>query len=160
MLQPENNNNSKFSAFFSSFFTKLSKVFSLIWQPVRWLLRQLFGNIAWQQPAWIGWSGRQAKRGAVAARANPKRSLIGLLILALLIGGGWYGYRWWQAQPKPVEVTFKVDNPGRTEIELEDPAARMPKPVVITFDDSAATLAAVGKDVIEGITGSPAVAGV
>ncbi|MFC5473987.1 MG2 domain-containing protein [Paraherbaspirillum soli] len=142
--------------FFLNFF---GIVLMVIWTPLRWLLRQVFGNLNWQAPAWLHWSARRGFAAAVGVRRHPRKALIGLAAVLLLAGGGWYGYHWWQARPKPVEVTFKAVNPGRTEIEQDDPANRLPKPLLIKFDHSAATLAAVGKDVSSGITVSPAIAG-
>jgi uncharacterized protein YfaS (alpha-2-macroglobulin family) len=96
--------------------------------------------------------------GAIA-RANPRGSLIALTSLVLVAGAGWYGYQWWQAQPKPLEVTFKVADPARTEIEREEPDQRKPKPLVVTFDHSVAPLALVGKDIAMGVTMQPALQG-
>ncbi|MFJ2988765.1 alpha-2-macroglobulin [Collimonas sp. NPDC087041] len=163
MPQPDDMKSSspnKLLGLFSTLLKAVLAVLLLIWTPFKWVLRQVFGNIAWQAPAWASWTGRNVRAGAAAACRQPRRSLAALLCLLLLAGGGWYGYRWWQAQPKPVEVVLKVSNPGRTEIEQEDPANRLPKPLLISFDHSVATLASVGKDVTGGITVSPAIAGV
>ena len=131
----------------------------LLWRPLAWLCLHLFGRLDWQAPAWGRWVGRAGRRGRATLRANPRASMAALLALALLAGGSWYGYRWWQAQPKPLEVTFKVTAPARTEIENEDAEARKPRPAVIVFDHSVAPLSQVGKDAATGVTLSPALAG-
>ena len=135
----------------------------LVWRPFKWLATGLFGQLHWQAPAWMRWSadkcGFAANGLGSRIKAHPRKSLALLAILASLGGAGWYGYQWWQAQPKPVEVTFEVTEPARTEIEAEEEDARKPKPLVITFDHSVAPLAGVGKDVSAGITVSPALAG-
>jgi hypothetical protein len=38
-----------------------------------------------------------------------------LLALALLTVGGWFGHAWWQARPKPVEVSLTVSAPALTD---------------------------------------------
>ena len=131
----------------------------LVWRPLAWLFPRMFGRIEWQAPAWGRWVGDAGRRGGATARANPRAAASGVLLVALLAAGGWYGYRWWQALPKPVEVHFKVTAPARTEIEAEDAEARKPKPAVIAFDQSVAPLSQVGKDVAAGITLAPALAG-
>ncbi|MEC5218222.1 uncharacterized protein YfaS (alpha-2-macroglobulin family) [Actimicrobium sp. GrIS 1.19] len=124
------------------------------------LLALLFGRVSWQAPGWLRWSGSMLGRSATAMRAAPRKSAAGLLMLALLAAAGWYGYQWWQARPKPVEVTFQIVAPARTEIESDDAAARLPKHVVINFSKSVAPLALIGKDVRSGITVKPNPAGV
>jgi uncharacterized protein YfaS (alpha-2-macroglobulin family) len=131
----------------------------LVWRPLAWLFPRMFGRLEWQAPAWGRWIGDAGRRGGATVRANPRAAASGLLLVALLAAGGWYGYRWWQALPKPVEVTFKVTGPARTEIEAEEAEARKPKPAIIAFDQSVAPLSQVGKDVAAGIALSPALAG-
>jgi uncharacterized protein YfaS (alpha-2-macroglobulin family) len=132
---------------------------ALFWRPLAWLCVRLFGRFDWQAPAWGRWVAGAGRRGGATLRANPRASMAALLALALLAGASWYGYRWWQAQPKPLEVTFEVTAPARTEIESEDAEARKPRPAVIVFDHSVAPLSLVGKDVVAGIALSPALAG-
>jgi uncharacterized protein YfaS (alpha-2-macroglobulin family) len=131
----------------------------LVWRPLAWLCLRLFGRLDWQAPAWARWIGRGARRTGAAMRANPRGTAAVLALIALLAAGGWYGHAWWKAQPKPLEVTFKVTAPPRTEIESEQAEARAPKPAVILFDHSVAQLSQVGKDVAASVTLSPALAG-
>jgi hypothetical protein len=133
------------------------------WRSLKWLAFHLFGEIRWQAPAWMGWSARKGSAAAYGlgnwTKTNPRKALAILALVALAVVGGWYGYKWWQAQPKPVEVTFEIIEPDRTEIEADDADARKPKPLVIKFDHSVAPLAEVGKDVAAGITVKPALPG-
>lgn len=150
-----------------SFFKKLGALicwlWMVIWRPLKWLATRLFGELHWQAPAWMRWIGGKCGFAAEGLgsriKANPKRALLAVAVLAALGAGGWYGYKWWQAQPKPVEVTFKLTEPKRTEIEAEDEEGRKPKPLFIKFDHSVAPLAGVGKDVAAGIVASPALPG-
>lgn len=137
----------------------LSTCLAIIWLPIKWLLIHLFGHFQWQAPAWAQYSGRGLHKASQKIKANPRTSLVALVIVIALAAGGWYGYRWWQAQPKPLEVTFEVKSPGRTEIEAENPEQRKPKPLSIVFDHSVAPLANVGKDITIGVKTSPAISG-
>jgi uncharacterized protein YfaS (alpha-2-macroglobulin family) len=131
----------------------------LLWRPLAWLCVRLFGRLDWQAPAWGRWVAGAGRRGRATIRGNPRAASAVLLACALLAGAGWYGYQWWKAQPKPLEVSFKVSAPTRTEIESEDAEARKPKPVVIVFDHSVAPLSQAGKDVAAGVGLTPALAG-
>jgi uncharacterized protein YfaS (alpha-2-macroglobulin family) len=150
---------------------RLLRIFSLIWKivftpvllawlPLAWILRQLFGKLDWQAPAWQRWTLHGVRQASVAILRRPGRFLLLLLVVALLATSAWYGYRWWQARPKPVEVTFKVRDPARTEIEQEEAEDRLPKLLQIRFDHSVAPLAESGKDISAGISTAPALAGV
>lgn len=132
----------------------------LVWRPLAWLCLRLFGRLDWQAPGWARAVAGGGRRTGAAIRAHPRASIAALIAVAALAAGGWYGYTWWKAQPKPLEVTFKVTPPARTEIESEDAEARKPKPAVIVFDHSVAQLSQVGKDVAAGVTLAPALAGV
>jgi uncharacterized protein YfaS (alpha-2-macroglobulin family) len=131
----------------------------LLFRPLAWLAVQLFGRLDYQAPAWGGWVIGGFRRTSDRLRARPRLTFALLLAVLLFSGGGIYGYKWWKAQPKPLEVTFKVTAPGRTEIENEDAAARRPKPVLVVFDHSVAQLSQVDKDVAAGVAMSPATAG-
>ena len=138
-------------------------IWFLIWKPLAWLAIHIFGRLQWQAPAWGVWLADCVSKcivgTAVFLRTHPRRSFAVLVMLAILAGGGWYGYKWWKARPKPQEVSFKVTEPGRTEIESEDAEQRKQKPLVISFDHSVAPLAKVGKEVTSGIRMKPALAG-
>jgi uncharacterized protein YfaS (alpha-2-macroglobulin family) len=135
----------------------------MVWQAMKWVAARLFGKLQWQAPEWgtwmVGRSSLVASKMSAILRSNPRRSVTVLALILAIGGAGWYGYMWWQAQPKPLEATFEVTSPGRTEIENEDADERKPKPVVVTFDHSVAPLASVGKDAATGITTNPAIQG-
>lgn len=162
MSQQENqeNNAPRRSGVLALIWNIVSMPVQLAWLPLAWILRQLFGRLDWQAPAWQRWTLRRMQQAGAAVVRRPGRFLLLLLVLALLAGSGWYAYRWWQARPKPVEVTFKVREPARTEIEQEEAEDRLPKPLQIRFDHSVAPLAASGKEIAAGISTSPALAGV
>ena len=139
-----------------AFLTALSRAGARVLAWIGALLSLVFGRWQWQAPGYLRWFGRGIAR---ALRALAARPLVGALAVAVLVGagaGGWYGWKWWKAQPKPVEVKFEVVDPRRTEIEY----ALGPNPLVVKFAGGVAPLALVGKDVAQGIEVSPAVAGV
>ena len=71
----------------------------------------------WAAPPWLRWIARGLEaaigNATATARARPRASVAALLALVLLSIGGYYGHAWWQARPKPVEVSFEVSNPSR-----------------------------------------------
>ena len=95
------------------------------------LWAMLFG--VWVAPPWARWLGARLARGAsrVAGlvRARPRTSLGGLIAVVLLALGGWFGWVWWQAQPKPVEVSLKVNGPALTDFANNG----APQPVTLVF---------------------------
>ena len=112
------------------------------------VLSPVFGNVAWSAPPWARWVG-----------AHPKHTGSAVLLLVALTVGGFYGVKWWEARPKPVEVKLAVKNPARTPIENEDEKDRGPRPLIIQFEQSVAPLAMAGKDIASGITITPALEG-
>jgi len=127
--------------------------------PLAFLVRHLFGQVRWTPPAWIGRTAAFAGGARSAMRRHPRRAAGGLLLALALGAAAKLGHDWWRARPRPVEVAFKVTPPARTAIESEIPEERKPKPAVIAFEAPVAPLAAVGKDVTEGLSISPAIAG-
>lgn len=109
----------------------------------------------WSAPRWLRWCGRQLRVAAGAVRARPGRSAAVLAGLIALGVGADQAYRWWQAQPRPVEVSLAVTDPALTDFANEG----LPQPVVVRFSESVAPLAGVGKPVTAGIRVTPAVAG-
>ncbi|RQO36440.1 alpha-2-macroglobulin [Herminiimonas sp. KBW02] len=162
MSQNENdkNNKSRLLRIFSMIRDVISTPVKLAWLGLGWVLQQLFGKFDWQAPAWARWTQGRMQQAGTAIRQQPKRTALFALASLVLMTGSWYAYGWWQARPQPVEVTFKVTAPTRTEIEQEDPTARLPKSLEIHFDHSVAPLAASGEVLSEGISTSPTLAGV
>ncbi|MES2089874.1 MAG: alpha-2-macroglobulin family protein, partial [Pseudomonadota bacterium] len=107
------------------------------------LLRALVG--VWQAPAWLRWIGRGASALAHWCRWHGAQ----VLLLAVVGGVLWTQApllkRWWQGlipdRAAQLELTFKVSEPGRTQIEDQLP----PNPLVIVFSGQAAPLVKVGK---------------
>lgn len=109
----------------------------------------------WTAPGWMQAIGRGASQALSIATAHPKRAAAIALVVVGVTAAGVYGYRWLQSQPKPVQTTVNVQEPGRTEIEHE----RAPNPAVFTFSHSTAPLGMVDKEVTQGIELSPAIEG-
>ncbi|MEP7155079.1 MAG: alpha-2-macroglobulin [Betaproteobacteria bacterium] len=122
-------------------------------------LTPIFGNVAWAAPPWARWSGARIGAGSKWTAANPARAGILALLLVAITAGGIYGYKWWQARPKPVEVKLTVENPPRTPIENEDEKDRDPRPLLVHFAQSVAPLALVGKEIPSGIRITPPIEG-
>ncbi|MDR2710805.1 MAG: alpha-2-macroglobulin, partial [Burkholderiales bacterium] len=125
------------------------KPFLLPFQALRWLIHQIFGELFWRPPRWAAFIGR----GACAAGRHPLLTLVGVVVLAALVGG-WF---WWQAQPKPTVVTLNVTNPTLTDLVEEKP---MINPLIIAFSAPVATLESADKEVAsENIVVSPPLKG-
>jgi len=129
----------------------------LVWGHVGTWLGMLVG--VWNAPPWLRWCNERAVLGLrttrSAVRQHPRLSTA---IAAGVIAAGFAGYHtyaWWQARPKPVEVSLSVSGPALTD--FANGAA--PQGVVVSFNESVAALSAVGKVVETGITVSPAVEG-
>ena len=119
------------------------------------VLSPLIGNVSWNAPPWARWVGGRVGGTARWVGANPQRAGVAALLLAAIAAGGLYGYKWWQARPKPIEVKLTVKNPARTPIENEDEKDRGPRSLIVTFAQSVAPLAMVGKEVPAGIKIAP-----
>ncbi len=136
-------------------FSNIATVVRLpIWL-VSFLWRQLFGSLSWSAPFWMRKLGEWSGAAWRAIKARPVKAALGLIAFIVLSIGGILGYAWWKNLPHPVEVTFRVSAPTRTEIEATEEAARAPKPLTISFSESVAALAASGKEVGSGVTLAP-----
>jgi uncharacterized protein YfaS (alpha-2-macroglobulin family) len=110
--------------------------------------RAVVGDVRWQPPGWAAAAGRGLRSTTSAARANPGRSAAVAATVVAVAAGGWYGWRWYEARPKPVTVAFATEAPARTCYECDPPGA--PNPLVVRFEASVAPLAAVGKPLAAG----------
>lgn len=117
------------------------------------LLGAVFG--VWSAPPWLRWIGRQFARLVALVRARPRASALVVLAIAALAVGGWQGYSWWKSRPQPVTVSLSVANPRLTDYANNG----SPQPLVVTFSQSTAPLAQVGKTLSGGITVTPAIDG-
>lgn len=121
--------------------------------------RAVFGSWSWEAPPWTEHAVARGKQADAWVRGHPRTSLYGSIALILGAAALYWGYLWWQAQPRPVEIVAEITAPGRTQLEAETPEGRAPKPVLLRFSDTVAPLNMVGKTVSEGIELSPAFEG-
>ncbi|MBT9458110.1 MAG: alpha-2-macroglobulin [Burkholderiaceae bacterium] len=130
---------------------------SRIWGGIGRAASSLLGT--WSAPPWLRWSGAKLHAAGSASVSTVKsrpRTSAGVLAAVLAAGvGGYYGYAWWQARPKPIEVSFAVTNPPLTDF-LNNGTAQ---PLSVKFSKSVAPLALVGKEVQAGIVATPAIDG-
>ncbi len=117
-----------------------------------YILQPVFGNWTWEPPRWLRATAHRAAAAAEWARAHPRASGFGLLLVAVLAVAGHAGWQWWEAQPKPVLVTYKVAEPG--PLRLDEPDTK-PEPLIIEFSASVAPLKDVGKEAGAGIVLDP-----
>ena len=124
-----------------------------------WLLSRLLGDISWYAPGWMRGVGAGTGRLAMAVRAQPGRSASAFAVLVVLAAGGWFGYRWYQNRPHPIEepaATFHVQAPELTGYAVTPIVVH---PLAISFSRSVAPLALVGKQASAGIELKPELAG-
>lgn len=123
------------------------------------IFQLLFGQITWSPPDWVN---------DVRVRTQPLASWVAnhaLLLGFILV----LAAAFWLAKPsyyRPIHgvvpdrieakyLEVSVQNPTRTEIEKENAEEKLPKPLVLVFEDTAAPLAHVGKEA-PGVTLFPA----
>src|SRR5579864_6550703 len=121
------------------------------------MLNKIFGKFSWNTPPWVNQLQSYAKQHPLQFWG---RVLAGLLVIILIA----VTYHWYSALPKPERVTAKITTPKLTPVE----ETLIPDVLTIDFGiaygdqmsaRSVAPLKWVGKDVAEGISISPAVAG-
>jgi alpha-2-macroglobulin len=129
----------------------------LAWGHVSSWLGALLG--VWNAPPWLRWCQQHIKLGAQTGVAVLKRHprvsaavAAGVVVAAV---AGYHGHAWWQARPKPMEITLSVAGPALTDFAN----GGSPQGVVVSFNESVAPLSSVGKLVETGITVTPAVEG-
>lgn len=135
---------------------RLFAVLSLLWRYFLQGWRGLFGVWHWDKPAWVNRLGRWFAPRIRYLKGHPWQSVSALLLAAGVGGASWYGYHLWEMRPKPATIDFSVAAPERMKIEEKN---AKPNPLVITFTGSVAPLNLAGKDITEGVTIKPAVAG-
>lgn len=140
----------------SSAVNGIKKGLSKLAAGVKWLLRGLFGEMQWNLPPWMRWSGARLTNAGAAAKRNPKASVASALGLVLLIAGGLFGYNWYIHLPQPVYPQCEVAAPALTTYSDDKQKIH---PLVVRCNESVAPLEAVGKPVNKGIDLKPKVAG-
>jgi uncharacterized protein YfaS (alpha-2-macroglobulin family) len=106
----------------------------------------LFGQVNWQPPRWLNAVRDSVVRSYVAlndiVKAKPRQSASVAGVIAILIVGGYVGWRWYDSRPKPVEFEFTVETPAITCYACEPPGK--PNPLIVRFSGSTAPLDKVG----------------
>jgi len=123
---------------------------------LRRLLRFLFGELRWSPPGWL-----QALFAPLARRRreSPRAFAAALALLAAVALAGWLGWRWWESRPRPAYLEISIQEPAPTPLPTPEIPEPKPNPLVVRFSGAAAPLEQVGKEVTQGFTVSPAVAG-
>ena len=117
------------------------------------LFGKVFGNVQWQAPEWMPWSGRQFRKGGGYLLADRKRlAIAALVVLAVAAGGTWYHLR-----PRPHYILYQVNAPELTE--YNENGVPTIHPLTIDFEEAAAPLVNLDKRLTAGIEISPAFAG-
>ncbi len=119
------------------------------------VLRALFGSLSYEPPTWLRFIGRGIAKAGRWLIGHPKHVAASLAVLAVLSFAGWRGYKWYEARPKPVEMSVRIEAPDATRIEEN----AKPDVLRIHFGASAAPIEKVKKPVTAGLTLEPAVPG-
>ena len=120
------------------------------------ILQPVFGSWSWAPPRWLQVTSTRTAATGAWTKAHPRSAALGVAILAGIAAAGYTGWQWWEAQPKPVLVTYKVTEPG--PLRLEEPDAK-PEALVVEFSASVAPLKDVGKEAGAGIVLNPKLEG-
>jgi len=126
------------------------------WTALQWLARGLFGEMHWNLPPWMRWSGTQCSRFGALVKRKPKASIASALGLVLLIAGGLYAYHWYTHLPKPVYPQCDITAPALTTYPNDKQKIY---PLILKCNASVAPLDAVGKPVAKGLNLKPKIAG-
>ncbi|MBL8633022.1 MAG: alpha-2-macroglobulin [Myxococcales bacterium] len=122
---------------------------------LRRIARGLFGQVSWQPPPWLAAIGRGLSRGGSWLSAHRPATAVLLFALMLLGGVAYFGQRWLEKQPKPIEMSVRIDPPEATRLEEN----AKPESLRVLFGGSAAPIDRVKKPVTTGIELSPSLQG-
>jgi alpha-2-macroglobulin len=117
------------------------------------LIHKVFGHVQWQMPAWIPWTARHLRDAVRYLTADRRRLLAAALVFVTATGA----LAWYKLRPRPHYVAYTVTVPKLTEYD-ENGIASI-SPLTVAFDESAAPLDKINKQLISGIQVSPAFAG-
>jgi alpha-2-macroglobulin len=120
------------------------------------VVRNLFGEIRWNLPPWLRWSGNRLTTFGSLLKRKPKTSIASGLSLILICAGGLYGYRWYIHLPKPIFPQCEVTAPALTQFPNDKPSIDT---LIVKCNESVAPLEAVGKPIAKGIDLKPKIAG-
>jgi uncharacterized protein YfaS (alpha-2-macroglobulin family) len=120
---------------------------------MRNVIRKVFGQMQWQAPEWIHWTGLQFRNGIRYLMADRKRILIAALVLVVAAGG----MTWYKIRPRPHYVEYTVTAPELTE--YDENGISSIHPLMVEFKESAAPLANIDKRLTSGVDLSPTFAG-
>lgn len=129
-------------------------------------LKPVIGS--WNKPRWwsafLRWvtGAFNTLENSTQTHAKAVSALFALLLCVAI--GGYYGWQWWLNRPQPINPAPLVFQ--QTEVTLTPPRAIdysaakiVPQRIVLSFDNSAAPLTNIHKEVHGGIELSPAVTG-
>lgn len=134
----------------------ISKGLKKSWAGLQWLARGLFGEMQWNLPPWMRWSGNQLGRLNALIKRKPKTSFASGVGLVLLGAGSFVGYHWYKNLPQPVYPQCEVTAPALTTYPDDKQKIH---PLVLKCNESVAPLEAVGKPATKGINLKPKLAG-
>ena len=117
------------------------------------LIQKVFGQVQWQAPEWIPWTGHQFRRGGHFLIADKKR----LAIIALVFVTAVAALTWYKVRPRPHYVEYTVTAPDLTQ--FDDNGVPTIHPLTVDFEEPVAPLANLDKRLTSGIEISPAFAG-
>lgn len=117
--------------------------------------RGVFGQVSWQPPPWLAAIFGGLSRGGRWLGAHKSASAVLFVALIALGGGVYFGNRWLEKQPKPIEMSVRIDPPEATK--LEDNAK--PDTLRVLFGGSAAPIERVKKPVTFGVELAPPLQG-
>ena len=75
----------------------------LVLRGIYWIVSKIVGDVSWSAPRWMRATGSGLAYTGRGMRAHPGRSSAIVIALAALIGGGGWGYHWYENRPRSVE---------------------------------------------------------
>jgi hypothetical protein len=117
--------------------------------------RGVFGQVSWQPPPWLAAIFGGLSRGGRWLGAHKSASAVLFVALIALGGGVYFGNRWLEKQPKPIEMSVRVDPPEATKLEEN----AKPDTLRVLFGGSAAPIERVKKPVTFGVELTPPLQG-
>ncbi len=116
-------------------------------------IHKVFGQVQWQAPEWIRWTGVRFRNAVRYLFADRKRLMIAALALVTAAGA----VTWYKLRPRPHYVEYTVTAPQLTEYDEKGISSIYP--LAVDFQEAVAPLANLDKRVTSGIEISPAFAG-